>query len=426
MDGANTPLPPTWNVSPPVTNYNRDQVVRSLRMPAQFRCHHTQRGVIAPRKQCCLNQAGLYCQHGAVLRIPAKPTKLQWNEQQYTGTQRIRAEHLAFSPAGPTLAHRDSVTGKRPILGRNCRLTQSDILVPPEEHFTSPNRPEFPQLHPDKFTSYPAISESAHDGLQMEPFLNGRPFGATFELRNSKTTDYLQDDRCQSNTIQAAERPSSQNAHQPSTRFSGVDEPGCVSDKGHTKSTEAGEKLPSTNFTCQDKTAMTRDKKRTTQDEAKMTDHITPTYHEESRTKPKADAANGDADRRFTETKRSHLEPENRRGMYGDEAGKMEGDRSRDKGLEDTADHTTEKARPYTNKDSQIIMQMASAEERDISQRNGGDVEGHRPSNVAKNNIASKARGGKKSPGGKMIVTVDGTTYFMSKKRWRFLCKQQW
>ncbi len=139
MDCANTSLPPTWNVSPPVANYDRDQVLRSLRMPdqhqslnqAQLRYHHKHTGVIAQRKQ-------------TALRIPhqsvTKPSKLRCNDRHHTGTQQIPAEHLILGPAGPTLTHRGSATTKRPVLGRNCRQTQLEVLGwKREDHVTFPD-----------------------------------------------------------------------------------------------------------------------------------------------------------------------------------------------------------------------------------------------------------------------------------------------
>ncbi len=398
----------------------------------------------------------------------------------------------------------------------------------------------------------------------MKSVLTGGPFSTTSKLRNADCNEYAQDGQCQFDTMREVKRPPSQNAdlqmcvYQPSTRFPVVDEPGSVSAKERTKSTETGEELPCTNVACQDITAVARDEKRTTQDEAKMTDHITPTYSEESqtyseesptyseesptyseesRTQPKPDAADGDANRMFTGTNnQSHVETKNGRGMCGDEAGNEEGCCPKDDRLEATADHATETDRleatadhatetdrleatadqatetdrleatadhatksdrleatadhatetdkleatadhaterdrleatadhatesdrleatadhatesdrleatadqatesdrleatadHATERGTRKDSQVASEVDRDSSKRRGQDVEGHRSHlSVKDTNISSGARQGKKSRGKKIIITVDGTTYFMSKKRWSFLHKQR-
>ncbi len=87
---------------------------------------------------------------------------------------------------------------------------------------------------------------------------------------------------------------------------------------------------------------------------------------------------------------------------------------------------TTENASTDMKQGSQVAKEdEQNSSESDPRKAGGGHSNSSAKSNRAASSTAGKTAGKKAScKGGKMIVNISGTTYFMSRKRWRLLHKQ--
>lgn len=454
---------------------------------ATFTYHHSQQGAIVQPNQFFLRPTRIYCQNGPGLRTCLQPpipaTRLPGStcEQTHAGTQVTRPQYISISPSAFAPTIRDSVAGREPentvancrtriptlssagvkqqypgippqyIVCRPVRLTttnmitataqepalDSSIPLQPTCPFTQPGTPIEGEkyLTSSKRLTYPQspvpVTGATHSGLQTESIRYSGSVDIPSQLKNNGNAQQGVQFSChRSDVTGTVQSTPSQNADLdlrvdsdgdvPATTHvnpeEGAKDSICNSDTNcHSITMAANEERSTGNYAT--------DAASTSRDEANITDDITtlPAYPDEPHATLLKDPANKAVRITMTEEAReSRVATGTKRGLAGTEAEEAEVDSI----VGDLADDdAATKTRSDPDRCSLTVMEVRH--DNTCFQREGDEKERSHSGKLA-NNTNGPSISKRTGPGGrKVIITVNGTTYFMSKKRWKSTHKQR-